>query len=39
VGKENDRVIVEFEYEREIPLFGPAYLLMRYNGSSRTPAR
>lgn len=39
IGKENDRVIVEFEYEREIPLFGPAYLLMRYSGSSRTPSR
>ena len=35
IGKENDRVIVEFEYEREIPLFGPAFLLMRYSGSSR----
>lgn len=35
VGKEGDRVVVSFAYDREIHLAGPAYLLMRYEGRSR----
>jgi hypothetical protein len=35
VGKEGDRVVVSFSYTREIPLAGPAYLLMKYQGSSK----
>ena len=35
ISKENDRVVVEFAYEREIHLAGPAWLVMRYSGSSR----
>lgn len=35
VRKENDQVVVEFAYEREIHLAGPAWLVMRYSGSSR----
>lgn len=34
ISKENNQVVVAFEYEREIHLFGPAYLLMRYAGRS-----
>jgi hypothetical protein len=30
VGKNNDRVTVGFNYSREIPLVGPAYLLYRF---------
>lgn len=35
VSKEDDRVVVEFAYQREIHLAGPAWLVMRYSGSSR----
>lgn len=35
ISKENDRVIVEFAYEREIHLAGPAWLVMRYSGRSK----
>ncbi|MEY5101072.1 MAG: hypothetical protein RJA36_3791 [Pseudomonadota bacterium] len=35
ITKENDRVVVSFAYEREIHLAGPAWLVMRYSGSSK----
>ncbi len=35
VQKVGDKVVVSFSYEREIHLFGPAYLTMKYKGSSR----
>lgn len=35
VGKEGDRVVVSYAYTREIPLAGPAYLLMKYEGRSK----
>ena len=35
IGKQGDRVVVSFDYSREIPLFGPAYLVMKYTGSSQ----
>lgn len=35
ISKQNDRVIVEFAYEREIHLAGPAWLVMRYSGRSK----
>jgi Domain of unknown function (DUF4845) len=35
ISKENDQVVVQFAYEREIHLAGPAWLVMRYSGSSR----
>lgn len=34
VRKEGDRVVVAFAYEREIHLFGPAFLLLKYKGES-----
>lgn len=34
ISKDNNQVVVAFEYEREIHLFGPAYLVMRYAGRS-----
>lgn len=34
VTKQNDKVVVSFAYDKEIPLFGPAYLLLKYRGSS-----
>ncbi|MCB2016457.1 MAG: DUF4845 domain-containing protein [Hydrogenophaga sp.] len=35
VGKQGDRVVVSFDYSREIHLVGPAYLVMKYTGSSQ----
>ena len=35
VGKEGDRVVVSFAYNREIHLGGPAYLVMKYEGRSK----
>lgn len=35
IGKEGDRVVVSFSYVREIPLAGPAYLVMKYEGRSK----
>ena len=34
ITKQGDKVVVEFAYDKEIPLAGPAYLLLKYCGSS-----
>jgi Tfp pilus assembly major pilin PilA len=31
----NDKVVIEFAYDKEIDLFGPVYLLIKYRGKSR----
>ncbi len=31
----NDKVVIEFAYDKEIELFGPVYLLIKYRGKSR----
>ncbi len=35
VTKENEKVVVSYSYSRDIPLFGPAYLVYRFEGSSK----
>lgn len=35
ITKENNRVVIAFNYEREVPLAGPAYLLLKYQGRSK----
>ncbi|MGJ7508003.1 DUF4845 domain-containing protein [Variovorax sp. GT1P44] len=35
VKKDGDKVVVSFAYDREIHLFGPAFLLLKYQGQSR----
>jgi len=35
IGKEGDRGVRSFSYDREIHLAGPAFLVMRYEGRSR----
>jgi len=35
VTKNGDQVIVSFAYNKEIHLFGPAYLLLKYQGQSQ----
>jgi hypothetical protein len=34
VTKEGDKVIVSFAYEKEFHLFGPAWLTLKYEGTS-----
>ena len=34
VQKVGDKVVVSFAYDREIHLFGPAYLVLKYKGQS-----
>lgn len=34
INKNGDKMIVSFAYEKRIPLFGPASLLLDYRGSS-----
>ena len=35
VGKEGDKVVVNFAYQREIHLTGPAWLTLKYAGRSK----
>lgn len=35
VTKEGDKVVVSFAYDKEIHMFGPAYLLIKYTGRSK----
>lgn len=35
ISKDGDKVVVKFAYNREIHMFGPAYLLLKYAGQSR----
>ncbi len=35
IKKVGDKVVVSYAYEREIPLFGPAYLTLKYKGETR----
>jgi hypothetical protein len=34
IRKDGDKVVVSFSYTREIHLFGPAFLLLKYKGQS-----
>lgn len=36
ITKVNDKTIVSFAYEKRVPLFGPASLLIEYKGDSRS---
>src|SRR6266568_2467223 len=35
ISKNGDKVVVKFAYTREIHMFGPAYLLLKYTGQSK----
>jgi hypothetical protein len=37
ITKENDKVVISFAYDKEVPIFGPVYLLIKYEGSARQP--
>lgn len=34
ISKHNDKIVIEFNYAREIPLAGPVYLLYRFKEST-----
>ena len=35
ITKENDRLVIRFAYDKEIPLVEPVFLLMKYQGRSK----
>ncbi len=35
IGKEGDKTVVSFAYNKEIHIGGPAYLLLKYTGKSK----
>ena len=35
VTKENDKLVIRFEYDKEIPIVEPVYLLLKYKGASK----
>lgn len=35
VTKENEKVVIAFAYDKEVPLFGPVNLLLKYRGRSK----
>jgi len=35
VTKENDKLVIRFAYDKEIPIVEPVYLLLKYRGSSK----
>jgi Tfp pilus assembly major pilin PilA len=36
VTKENDRLVIAFAYDKEIPLYGAVYLLIKYEGRTKS---
>lgn len=39
VTKENERLVVSFAYDKEIELFAPVFLLIKYRGEGRAGSR
>ena len=35
VSKENDKVVIGFAYDKLIPIYGPVFLLIKYEGRSK----
>lgn len=35
ITKENDRIVIKYAYDKEIELFGPVYLVIKYRGQSK----
>ena len=36
VTKENDKIVIRFAYDKEVPLFEPVFLLIKYSGEARS---
>ncbi|MFO1274362.1 MAG: DUF4845 domain-containing protein [Rubrivivax sp.] len=35
ITKENDRVVIAYAYNKEVPIWGPVYILIKYEGRSK----
>ena len=35
VTKENDRVVISYAYDKLVPIYGPVFILIKYEGRSR----
>jgi hypothetical protein len=35
VSKENERVVIAFAYDKEVPIVGPVYILLKFRGRSK----
>ncbi len=35
VSKENDKVVIGFAYDKLVPIYGPVFILIKYEGSSK----
>ena len=35
ITKENDRVVIAYAYNKEVPIYGPVYILLKYEGRSK----
>jgi hypothetical protein len=35
ITKVNDKVVIGFAYDKEIPIYGPVFILIKYEGSTR----
>ena len=35
VTKENDKVVIAFAYNKEVPIYGPVFILLKYEGRSK----
>ena len=35
ITKENDKVVIGFAYDKEVPIYGPVFVLIKYEGRSR----
>jgi uncharacterized membrane protein YhiD involved in acid resistance len=36
ITKENDAIVIRFAYDKEVPLFEPVFLLIKYSGEGRS---
>ena len=36
VTKENDKVVIRFAYDKEVEIFEPVFLLIKYRGEGRS---
>jgi hypothetical protein len=39
ITKENDKVVISFAYDKEVPIMGPVFLLIKYQGRSQVQTR
>lgn len=35
ITKENDKVVIAFAYNKEVPIYGPVFILIKYEGRSK----